>query len=120
MPLRPFLGALLAVATLVAVVALAGPAHAKGGVKTPFETTATCSGTELAWTLTLGRQTGQRYAVVLDSATTGGTSIGSGDGSAGGTYFGTTRVSPGTHAVLFRRIVEGKVEEAVSRTVVCQ
>ena len=118
---RKIIGTVLVV--LAPTMLFGGVAYAKGGggsssVKTPFETAASvsCSG-ELSWSVKVGAQTGQWIQVRLDVNEGGGT-IGSLPAYAAGSYSGTYAVDPTRdHMVLFRRVVEGKVEEAISTTV---
>ena len=103
----------VAVASVVVVatipVSLAPSAGAVG--LTPFDTTATlfCDGT-LAWSVTVGAVPGQRFSVAVDLVPRFATAA-----HTPGTRSGTLAVDPSVaHAVLFRRIVEAKVEEAVN------
>jgi hypothetical protein len=115
---RKIIGTFLLV--LAPTMLFGGVAYGKGGasVKTPFETAGSLSCTgELSWSVKVGSQAGQWIQVRLDVNEGGGT-IGSQPAYAAGTYSGTYAVDPSRdHTVLFRRVVEGKVEEAVSRTV---
>ena len=102
----------VAVASVVVVATIpVSLAPSAGAVLTPFETTATlfCDGT-LAWSVTVGAVPGQRFSVAVDLVPRFATAA-----STPGTRSGTLAVDPSVaHAVLFRRIVEAKVEEALS------
>ena len=115
---RKIIGTVLLV--LAPTMLFGGVAYAKGGggVKTPFDAAGSlsCSG-QWSWSVNVGTQAGQWIQVRLDVNEGGGT-IGSQPAYRAGTYSGTYAVDPTRdHTVLFRRVVEGKVEEAVSRTV---
>lgn len=108
---RRHLAAAIAAIALVATVpvSLSAPAGAEG--LTPFDTKAAlyCDGT-LQWSVTVGNVPGQRFTVGVDLVTRFAAAA-----NTAKTHSGSLTADPSkSHAVLFRRIVEAKVEEAVS------
>ena len=108
---RRWLAAMIASVAVAALVPVSLAPSAGAAGLTPFDTKAAlyCDGT-LQWTVTVGNVPGQRFTVAVDLTPRFAAAA-----DTAKTYFGQVTVDPSkSHTVLFRRVVEAKVEEAIS------